>query len=395
MMVRTGLDRLVDSGFAEWKGRKVAIVCNQATVASDAIHILDHALRAKGEQFEIVAAFGPQHGIWGHTQDNMIEWEGYIDPATGLKFFSLYGEHRKPTPAMLDGVDLLVFDIQDVGARYYTFMWTLMLCMEACAELGIEVMVLDRPNPLGGISVEGTVLDPEYRSFVGLRPLPMRHGLTMGELANHFQQAFYPALNLMIHQMVNWQRNMFWDQTGLPWVPPSPNMPTPDTAMVYPGMCLLEGTKLSEGRGTTRPFEMFGAPYINGRFLSDKLNAQQLPGTWFRPITYQPTFHKFVGEICEGCFIHVTDRSQFQPVLAAVAILRQILLDYRSDFEWLEPPYEYEYIKLPIDILHGNIWLREAMEAGDPLGSIRERMADEVQAFEKTRVQAEIYDRSR
>ncbi len=390
-MVQTGLDRLVSTGFRELSGAKLGVVCNQATVAADCVHILDHLLQAADGTFEIIAAFGPQHGIWGHTQDNMIEWEGYLDPATGLRFFSLYGEHRKPTPEMLAGIDCLVFDIQDVGARYYTFMWTLMLCMEACEEQGIRIMVLDRPNPIGGVLVQGTVLDPGYASFVGLRPLPMRHGMTMGELARYFAQNFYPRVELTVHEMTGWRRGMSWEETGLPWVMPSPNMPTPDTALVYPGQCLIEGTKMSEGRGTTRSFEMFGATYIDGRDLCTKLNAEQMPGVHFRPIAFEPTFHKFAKEICEGAFIHVRDAATFDPVLASVAILRQVWRDHPGQFAWGDPPYEYEYHKLPIDILNGNQWLREAIESFVPLAEIADRMRAECEEFAPLRDAALIY----
>lgn len=390
-MTQSGLDRLIESGFAEFRGRRIGVVCNQATVAHDCIHILDHLLPYHGGLFEIVAAFGPQHGIWGHTQDNMIEWEGYLDPATGLRFFSLYGEHRKPTSEMLEGIDLLIFDVQDVGARYYTFMWTLMLCMEQCEALGIQVMVLDRPNPLTGESPEGTVLDPDFASFVGLRPLPMRHAMTIGEIATHFQQHYYPTLELVVHQMVNWERWMCWEATELPWVMPSPNMPTPDTAWVYPGMCLVEGTQLSEGRGTTRPFEQFGASYIDGRDLCQKLDSMELPGVKFRPITFEPTFHKFAKQVCEGAFIHVLDRRAFRPVLTATAILHQILLDYGNQFKWLDPPYEYEEIKMPIDILFGNAWLRESLETGRPLDELKGRLDQETFEFEAMRQSALLY----
>lgn len=379
--VQTGLDRMVSSGFAEIKGHRVGVVCNQATVAQDFVHILDHMLPHAGRTFELVAAFGPQHGLWGHTQDNMIEWDGYVDPVYRVPVYSLYGEHRKPIPEMLEGIDLLIFDVQDIGARYYTFMWTLLYCMEACAEKGIPLMVLDRPNPLGGVQREGTVLDPQFTSFVGLKPLPMRHGLTMGELAEHFRQHHVPGVELRVHHVVNWMRPVLWEETGLPWVPPSPNMPLPETARVYPGMCLFEGTKLSEGRGTTRPFETFGAPFLDGRHLCAELNSLRLPGVFFRPVTFQPTFQKHAGQVCEGGFIHVIDRLSFRPVLTAVAILRQIRQDFGDALHWQDPPYEYEYEKLPIDILAGNTWLREAIDHGVSLRDVQERMDAECETF--------------
>ena len=386
-MTQTGLDRLVESGFAELRGQRLGIVCNQASVAADYRHILDHAL----PNSKVVAAFGPQHGIWGHTQDNMIEWEGYEDSTTGLRFYSLYGEHRKPTSEMLEGIDTLIFDLQDVGARYYTFTWTLFLCLQQCAAMGIKVWVLDRPNPISGLNPQGTVLEPEFASFVGLAPLPMRHGLTMGELATHFKQTAFPNVELHVHQMVNWERKMGFEQTGVPWVMPSPNMPDPETTWVYPGMCLLEGTSISEARGTTRPFLQFGHPAFDSRSLCDELNGDSvLSGALYRPISYEPTFHKFKGEVCQGAFIHVTDRSAFDSTLAAVAILKH---GWRNGAcKWLDPPYEYEYIKLPIDILNGNTWLRESIETDAPLKEIAESMLAEQQKFESARQAAFLYN---
>ena len=386
-MTQTGLDRLVASGFDELKGRRVGIVCNQASVARDFRHILDHAM----DHVEVLAAFGPQHGIWGHTQDNMIEWEGYEDASTGLRFYSLYGEHRKPTPSMLDDIDTLVFDLQDVGARYYTFTWTLLLCMQACAELGKEFWLLDRPNPISGMNPQGTVLEPAYASFVGLVPLPMRHGLTMGELAIHFKRETVQNIDLHVHQMVNWHRRMAYEETSASWVNPSPNMPDTETTWVYPGMCLLEGTSISEARGTTRPFVQFGHPRFDSRHLCELLNQEaSLRGAVYRPISYQPTFQKFVGEICQGAFIHVVNRLEFDATLAAVAIMKHAW--EIGACQWLDPPYEYEYIKLPIDILSGNAWLRGAIESGSELRDIETRMKAECEIFEPTRQAAFLYN---
>lgn len=391
MSVRTGLSRL-DSGRVRLPGHRIGLVCNQATIDDRAVHILDALLPLHREGlFEIAAVFGPQHGIWGHTQDNMIEWEGYLDPRTGIPFHSLYGEHREPTDAMLEGIDLLVVDLPDIGTRYYTFLWTLALCMKACERLGTPVLVLDRPNPIGGHIVDGTVLDPAFESFVGLYPLPMRHGMTLGEFAGYMRAIYFPKCRLEVVEVEGWDRRQWFDETGLFWAMPSPNMPSLETALVYPGMCLIEGTRLSEGRGTTRPFEIFGAPYIDGWSLADKLNAAKLPGVVFRPIQFQPTFQKYAGEVCEGCFIHVTDRERYPSVLVAVAVLRQVVEDYRRDFRWLDPPYEYEYEKMPIDILAGNSWLREAIEVGTPLSQIDERMQVERESFAETRRQFLVY----
>jgi uncharacterized protein YbbC (DUF1343 family) len=387
-----GLDALLRDGLRPFGGKQIGVVCNQATITRDGVHILDALLpfHRKGE-LKIRAAFGPQHGIWGHTQDNMIEWEGYEDARTGLTFFSLYGEHREPTPKMLEGVEALVFDVPEVGARYYTFLWTLALSMKACEPLGIPVTVLDRVNPIGASQVEGTVLDPNFASFVGLYPLPTRTGMTMGEVGRSLQRRFFPKCRLEVVRVEGWSRTRYFDETDLLWAMPSPNMPAVETAVVYPGMCLLEGTRLSEGRGTTRPFETFGAPYIDGWKLADALNAHKLPGVHFRPVQFEPTFQKHAKTTCEGCFIHVLDRSKFEPVLSTVAILQEVARAYRDKFEWLPPPYEYENEKMPIDILAGNGWLRPAIEDLTPLRQIRERFQAEVSAFEPQRKEAALY----
>lgn len=339
-MLHTGLDCLRARDFDRLRGRRFAVVCNQATVTSDFRHLLE-ILPKTG----LTAIFGPQHGLYGHTQDNMIEWEG--DAGLAIPIYSLYGAVRKPTAEMLRGVDLLVIDLPDIGSRYYTFAWTACLCAEACEELGIEVLILDRPNPLGR-SVEGPI--NELHSFVGLHPVPIRHGLTLGELVSKF----HPNVQIETYR-----------GEGEPvWVMPSPNMPTLDTAFVYPGACLIEGTTISEGRGTTRPFEIFGAPHLIKEDLAESLNALGLPGVHFRPLQFQPTFQKFAGELCEGCFVHVKDRGTFQPVRTYAHILDAC---YRAkpDGFWKQPPYEYEEVHLPIDILWGSSALREGIEKGD------------------------------
>ncbi len=391
--VLTGLDALEASGFSALRGRRLGVLCNQASITGDGRHILDVLLPASSrKEFEIVAVFGPQHGIWGHTQDNMIEWEGYRDPRTGLLFRSLYGEVRKPRREWLEGIDLFVADIPDVGARYYTFGWTLVLCLEAAAECGIECLVLDRPNPIGGVLVQGGVLDPDFKSFVGLRSVPARHGMTIGEVATLGCGLGGP--NVEVVRCENWDGAAFADETGLLWAMPSPNMPSVETAVVYPGMCLLEGTNLSEGRGTTRPFEVFGAPFLDGWELCDSLNASGLEGVFFRPIQFQPTFQKHVGQVCSGAFLHVLDRTSFDPVLTACAVLAATIRRHADSFSWLEPPYEYEFVKKPFDILAGNAWLRPAIEAGEPIARIAERFADERAKFAGRRQECLLYARA-
>jgi uncharacterized protein YbbC (DUF1343 family) len=244
-------------------------------------------------------------------------------------------------------------DLQDVGSRYYTFVWTLYLCLRACEKCGIAVVVLDRPNPINGVTTEGPVLDSNYKSFVGMHPIPVRHGRTIGELAQQFRDEVFPKCELAVLPMKHWERTMWFDQTGLPWVMPSPNIPTLETATVYPGMCLLEGTNISEGRGTTRPFEIFGAPFFDAEKLCTKLNALKLPGVFFRENYFQPTFQKFAGELCGGAQIHVTDRERFQSFRVGVEIIKHIRNTYPEHFQWKQPPYEYEWKRLPIEVLIG------------------------------------------
>jgi uncharacterized protein YbbC (DUF1343 family) len=391
----TGLDILVSEDFARLHGKSVGLVMNQASVTRDCRHALDVVLPYhRSGKLNIVGVFGPQHGLFGHTQDNMIEWEAEGNHRSGLPIHSLYGERREPTAEMLDGVEVLVVDLQDVGARYYTFIWTMALCIKACSERGIPVMVLDRPNPIGGILVEGTVGDPDFASFVGLHPLPMRHGMTIGEIACHLRTAYFPRAEIEVVQMTGWSRSDYFSDTDLPWSMPSPNMPTVDTAVVYPGGCLLEATNMSEGRGTTRPFEIFGASWLDGWKYCEALNDLDLPGCVFRPLEFEPTFHKFAKEVCEGAFLHVTDRHAFEPVLAYVAVMQEAIRQAGDQFEWKEPPYEYEYEKLPIDILNGNSWLREEIEGLTPLNRIRQRFLEECSAFEPMRDEALLYPSS-
>ncbi len=350
--VKLPLDRLPELWPKSLKNVALGAVLHPASISASLTHASDVLKSHDGTLFRLKALFGPQHGYLGQTQDNMIEWGGFTHPLWNIPVYSLYGEHREPTPEMLEGLDALLVDMQDVGARYYTFIWTLYLCMRACEKKGIPVVVLDRPNPISN-TVEGPILNPDYRSFVGLHPIPVRHGKTIGELAQQFKREAFPNCELYVLPMEGYDPTAYFEDTRLPWVLPSPNMPTVDTAVVYPGMCLFEATNVSEGRGTSRPFELFGAAWIRAQDFCDKLNRENLPGVWFREAYFQPTFHKFSGQLCGGAQMHITDRKSFLPFHTAVVVLNNLRRDYPETFRWKEPPYEYEYHKLPIEILIG------------------------------------------
>ena len=380
-ITQIGLDTFERNWPKRLKGSRVGLLVHPASVNKRLEHAVN--LLVKSKKFTLNALFGPQHGIYGETQDNMIEWEGFRDPHTGLPVFSLYSQTRKPEPTMLEHIDVLVIDLQDVGARYYTFIWTMENCMQACMEMNKSVVILDRPNPIGGHIIEGPVLDISYASFVGQRPLPVRHGMTIGEIGNYLWSTFYLSLDFHVIPMNGWRRKLWFEETGLPWVMPSPNMPTPDSATVYPGMCLLEGTNLSEGRGTTRPFEIFGAPFIEPALLVRQLNDFKLPGVVFRPIYFRPNFQKHAGKLCGGAQIHVTHRERFKPFKTGVAILKIIHDLYRDHFEWKQPPYEYEIEKMPIDILAGTESLRQDIEKGENLEHMEEWWHEQSDQFNK------------
>lgn len=389
-MIKSGIDRFENIFPKRFYGLKVGLLIHPASINRKLAHTKDILLKSK--KIRISALFGPQHGIFGNTQDNMIEWEGFIDKKTKIPVYSLYGKTRKPTKEMLKDIEVFIVDLQDVGARYYTFIWTMALCMEACEEIGIPLIVLDRVNPIGGHLVEGPVLKQDFSSFVGLHPLTVRHGMTIGELALYFQDKFYPKLDLTVITLKGWKRSQWFDETSLPWIMPSPNMPTIDTATVYPGMCLFEGTIISEGRGTTRPFEIFGAPFIQPEKLVQRLIDFKLKGVIFRPLYFTPTFNKFSGELCGGAQIHVIDREKFKPVKTAVSILLALHELYPEVKLWRKPPYEYEFEKLPFDILAGSDRLRMGIEKGMPLKDMEEWWEEELLAFEKVRSSYFLYE---
>jgi uncharacterized protein YbbC (DUF1343 family) len=389
MRVESGLEVLLDRHLPWLRGRRLGLLAHQASVTRDLAHAAQLLRDLRGVR--LARLFAPEHGLWGAAQDH-APVASTRDQVTGLEVWSLYGERRAPTPETLAGLDALVVDLQDIGARYYTFVWTLALAMRECARAGVRVIVLDRPNPLGGDRVEGNVPDPAFASFVGLYPLPARHGFTIGELARRFVLEEGIRCDLTVARMRGWRRAMLWEDTGLPWVPPSPNMPTPDTARVYPGGCLIEGTNLSEGRGTTRPFEWIGAPYLDGHRYAEALDAMRLPGVRFRPARFIPTFHKWAGEVCGGVQIHVTDRRRFRPFrtgVAAITVARRLA---PAEFRWKEPPYEFEHQRLPIDILFGTDWIRTQIEGGTDLPVIEATWRTALPLYTRRRRAFMIYD---
>jgi uncharacterized protein YbbC (DUF1343 family) len=349
-------------------GRRVGVVANPASIDHGFGHIVERVAAVGG--VTLGAIFGPQHGFHSNLQDNMIETPHASDGQRRAPVYSLYSETREPTAEMLEGLDALVIDLQDIGARIYTFIYTMANCLRAAGRHGVPVIVCDRPNPIGGGEVEGPMLEPGFESFVGQYPIPMRHGMTVGELAQLFNDHFHLGATLEVVPMEGWRRDQYWDQTGAPWVMPSPNMPTLDTAIVYPGTVLFEGTMLSEGRGTTRPFELVGAPWIDADAFAERMNRLALPGVHFRPATFEPTFQKHAKTPCGGCQIHVTDRKAFAPVAVGAALLRELHGSAPKRFAWRQPPYEYEHDKLPIDILAGSSALREQVESQVPVGEI-------------------------
>jgi uncharacterized protein YbbC (DUF1343 family) len=390
MPVRSGLERLLDGPDRRLlDGKRVGLVSNPASVDSRLVHAAERLFG--GGDWTLTTLFGPQHGFHSDLQENMIESPHGRDARRRLPVYSLYSETREPTAQMLAEVDVLVVDLQDVGTRIYTYIYTLANCLRAASARGIHVVVCDRPNPIDGEDVEGALLDPAYTSFVGQFPIPMRHGLTIGEAARLFNEHFGLNATLDVIVMEGWRREMYFDATGLPWVLPSPNIPTLDTAIVYPGAVLFEGTLLSEGRGTTRPFELIGAPWIDGERFADAMNSRGLPGAMFRAAFFEPTFHKHAKVLCGGCQVHVTDRRAFQPLRAAVEMLDEFHREAPAQAIWRDPPYEYEHVKPPIDILYGSDRLRRGLDEGSSVASIVGDWPRDEEAFRKLREKYLLY----
>lgn len=387
MGVQLGSERLLASSALD--GLRVAIVCNPASVDHGLVHIADRL--AAHPRAHLRAIFGPQHGFRSDVQENMIETAHGRDDLRRVPVYSLYSEAREPSAEMLRDLDVLVIDLQDVGTRIYTYIYTMANCLIAARTHGVKVVVCDRPNPIGGVAVEGPMLIPGFESFVGLYPIPMRHGMTIGELARLFNELFGIGADLEVAALGHWQRDMYQDTARTPWVMPSPNIPTLDTAIVYPGTVLFEGTNVSEGRGTTRPFELVGAPGVVSERFADELNGHRLPGVFFRPAVFEPTFHKHARQSCGGCQIHVLDRETFRPVLTGVALVAAFRAADPERFRWRDPPYEYEHEKLPFDILAGSSELRRQIESGVAAEDIARSWEPAVADFRALRRQYLLY----
>jgi uncharacterized protein YbbC (DUF1343 family) len=384
-----GLEKLLQEKALLLRGVRLGLVCNQASVDHGYRHAAD--LVHQHPELDLRALFGPQHGIRGDVQDNMIETEHGVDRKTGLPVNSLYSETREPTEKMLRDIDVVVFDMQDVGCRIYTFVYTLANCMRAAKKFGKRVVVCDRPNPISGSAVAGNVLEPEYASFVGQFPIPTRHGMTVAELARMFNGHFGIGCELEVIPMDGWLRERWHDETDAPWVLPSPNMPTLNSATVFPGTVHFEGTQVSEGRGTTLPFELIGAPYIDPDAYADGLNELGLPGVFFRSCVFQPTFQKHAGVSCGGVQIHVIDRESFEPVIAGLAMVKLAHDMYPKEFRWKEPPYEYVLDKNPFDVISGTNEIREKIERGTGLHAIENSWKAQLAEFQSTREKYLLY----
>lgn len=391
-MIKTGLERIIqEAEFSAKVGKdsRIGYLSNQACTDRNLVHgriLLQQKFGAR-----LTCLFSPQHGFFSEKQDNMIESDHSIDGKTGLPICSLYGEHRKPTGEMYENLDVLLIDLIDVGTRVYTFMYTMAYCLEAAKEYNKKVIILDRPNPIGGDLVEGNILQEDCTSFVGLYPIPMRHGMTMGELAKLFNDEFGLQADLEVIPVSDWQRDVLARDLDFPWIAPSPNMPTPEAALVYPGQVIWEGTNVSEGRGTTQPFEFCGAPYCNHDEVLEFISRNDLPGCLLRPVVFEPTSGKWAKQSCNGFQIHVTDSSRFKPYRTSLALYQAISLLYPDQFQYKEPPYEYEYERLPMDLILGDKKVRKALENGTEIADIEKGWQAELLDFEQVRQKYLLY----
>jgi len=390
-MISLGIEQLILSPPKWLTGCRLGLLCNQASTDSKLNHSRD--LITKNFPGQLTCIFSPQHGFFSEKQDNMIESGHTLDSVTGLPLYSLYSKQRRPGKEMFDHLDVLIIDLFDVGTRVYTFLYTMAYCLEAAAEYGKKVLLLDRPNPVGGKLVEGNIIQQDCYSFVGLYPIPMRHGLTFGELALLLNKHFNIGADLEIIPMQGWLRSMLYENTGLPWVFPSPNMPSAATSLVYPGQVIWEGTNISEGRGTCLPFELFGAPFFDeSEIISKIMKSADLPGCYLRPLLFEPTSNKWAGQICHGFQIHVTDSAIFRPYRTSLALLQAVMLLYPEAFQYKKPPYEYEYERLPMDLILGDRKVRTALEQGASILALENSWQDDLDDFDKLRQEVFLYN---
>ena len=387
--VLTGLENFAGNPPDVLKGKRLGLLANPASVD----RAFNHASTLINRIFpnQLKALFSPQHGFYAEKQDNMIESDHTENNEFGIPVFSLYSSTRTPTREMLDLIDVLIIDLQDAGTRVYTFIYTVSHCLEACAKYHKEVIILDRPNPIGGIEVEGNSVSKNCRSFVGRFPVPMRHGLTIGEISLLFNIFFNIRCSLKIVPMKGWKRAMYFTDTGLAWIAPSPNLPTPASAMVYPGQVIFEGTNISEGRGTTKPFELVGAPFLDTETIFSSVQ-NRTSGAILRPVCFQPTSGKWQGRVCRGFQIHIISPKKFKPYKTSIMLLQQIIKLHRNKFHWKEPPYEYEYTRLPIDLILGSIRLRKRITELEDIDAIEESWKTDTQKFKTISREFYLYD---
>jgi len=387
--VITGLENLISTPPQWISDERIGLLCNPASVNRHLIHtrrLVDIAFPG-----QLKALYSPQHGFFAEKQDNMVESGNLLDPDLNIPIFSLYGETRIPSAAMFEPIDVLLVDLQDVGTRVYTFIYTLSYCLEAARNYNIKVVILDRPNPINGIAVEGNCLAAECASFVGRYPIPMRHALTIAELAGLFNTYFEIGCDLQVVPMKGWKRNMFFGDTGLPWVAPSPNLPTPVSTQVYPGQVLWEGTNVSEGRGTTQPFELVGAPFMDVQKILATLEGANIPGAVFRPAVFEPTSNKWQQAACNGFQIHLTDPPRYRPFATTLHLLQAVILHHGDQFEWQTPPYEYEFDRMPIDLIVGDRTIRKRLEKLEPLEEIEASWQEDLERFKEISNQFKLY----
>ena len=387
--VTLGLENLIADPPEHLRGKRLGLLSNPASVDGQ----FNHASRLIHHFFpgQLKVLFSPQHGFFAEKQDNMIESGHIMEPELNIPVYSLYYDTRIPTRKMFDQIDVLLVDIQDVGTRVYTFIYTVSFCLEIAAALKKQVIILDRPNPIGGTQVEGNILSKRYASFVGRFPVPMRHGLTMGEILQFFNQKFQMGCDLTVIPMTGWKRQMYWQDTGLSWIAPSPNLPTPQSCMVYPGQVIFEGTNISEGRGTTLPFEQFGAPFLDTKKI--KVEADEMiKGACLRPVNFEPTSGKWQGNVCKGFQIHITSTNEFKPYFSSLILMQLIIKHHKDEFNFKEPPYEYEFEKMPIDLILGSKTLRKKLTRLEDLILLSDQWQKELEKFKSISGKYHLYE---